>query len=215
MSHHESAAKGPDGRMVDRMLFFSDAVFAIVLTLLVLELRPPEGHGHADTELWSALGEMFRHFAAFFISFTLVGGWWLVHMRVTRTLRAFDWPAAVCNLLLLLFIALTPFAAALFGQNIASLAALQIYWTLNAAVAFAMTLLFVVIARGGGRLIGGIGAREWWFRFIQSLAPALAFVFGAWAASRGFADLSRFCWVVIFPTMVIARLVRGKPPQQA
>lgn len=215
MSHHESAAKGPDGRMVDRMLFFSDAVFAIVLTLLVLELRPPDGHGHSDAELWSALAGMFRHFAAFFISFLLVGGWWLIHMRVTRTLRAFDWPTALCNLLFLLFIALMPFAAALFGQNIASLAALQVYWTLNAAVAFSMLLLFLVMTRGGGRLIGGISVREWWFRFLQSLAPALAFVFGAWAASRGEAELSRFCWVVIFPTMIIARFVRGKPPLPA
>ncbi len=39
--HHGSSARGPDGRMVDRMLFFSDVVFAIVLTIMVLELHAP------------------------------------------------------------------------------------------------------------------------------------------------------------------------------
>src|SRR6185436_6666827 len=110
-------ARGPDARMADRMLFFTDAVFAIVLTIMVLELRPPllqrEGVQNAgDGALWPALGGMIHEVAAFLISFILVGAWWMIHMRATRRLIAFDWPTAICNMLFLLAIAVMPFACA-------------------------------------------------------------------------------------------------------
>ena len=169
MSQQETAARSHDARMADRMVFFSDAVFAIVLTLLVLELRPPELHG--EDELWAALGGLSRHFAAFAITFGLVALWWLIHMRVTRRLAIFDWPTAICNLLFLFFICLTPFASALYGENFTSMATLELYWGVNLGASLSMTLLFFVMNRGGGRLVGGVGWREWTFRLIQSLAP--------------------------------------------
>ncbi len=212
MSHHESAAKGPEGRMVDRMLFFSDAVFAIVLTIMVLELRAPNLSGavgpHGEAVLWNALGEMIEEFAAFIISFLLVGGWWLIHMRATQRLRVFDWPTAVANLFFLFTISLVPFGASVFGADIAGVASIQVYWSINAANSAAMTLLFVVSARGKGRLVGGLEPGEWTFRFIQSIAPGIAFVAGVWLAAVGRVDLSRFCWVLILPAMAMARLAR-------
>src|SRR5262245_11651261 len=103
MSHHESAAEGKDSRMVDRMLFFSDAVFAIVLTLLALELRPPE-----HTSVLEGLREMRFQFFGFVVSFMLGGVNWIVHMRNARLLRQFDWPAAWTNLLHLFAVTLLP-----------------------------------------------------------------------------------------------------------
>jgi uncharacterized membrane protein len=74
MSHHESVAAGSQARLVDRMVFFSDAVFAIVLTLLVLELRPP--HVAPGGDLWPALWIIRHAFVSFALSFGLVAIFW-------------------------------------------------------------------------------------------------------------------------------------------
>ena len=214
--HHESAAKGPDGRMVDRMLFFSDAVFAIVLTIMVLELRAPlmEANGVTQSRsadaLWAALAGMGRTFFAYLLSFAIVGLWWSIHMRLTRALHRFDWPTAICNFLLILTITLIPFAASLLGENIVNPAAWTVYWGVNTAASFALTAMMVVTSRDGGRLIGGMAARERAGRIIQSVGPGIGFAVGAYLAFVGSLDVSRWCWLVMLPFMILARLVRGK-----
>lgn len=198
--------------MVDRMLFFSDAVFAIVLTLLAIELHAPEAH--TDQELIAGLAAMAPQFMAFAISFALIGLWWTVHMRMTRRLVEFDWPTAIVNLLALGCITLLPFASAVFGERPGSMAALRIYWLTSAAAAFSMTLLFLVMTRGGGRLVGGIGAREWWSRFLLSAAPTTAFAAGVYLTFTDQVWLARFAWTFMFPLMLLAALINrvGRRP---
>lgn len=209
MSHHETGVRGHEARMADRMIFFSDAVFAIVLTLLVLELRPPELDG--DGDLLSALAALSGHFEAFAITFGLVALWWLIHMRATRRLAVFDWPVAICNLLFLFFICLMPFASALYGEHFTSLTTLELYWSVNLGASISMILLYLVMFRGGGRLIGGVSGREFAGRLVQALAPAVAFSFGIWAAEAGYVWGSRFCWALIFPVTMLSRLVWSPP----
>ena len=214
--HHESSAKGPDGRMVDRMLFFSDAIFAIVLTIMVLELHAPlmgaEGSLKAQSApaLWAALGGMARTFFAYFLSFAIVGFWWTIHMRVTRSLHRFDWPTASANLLFILTVTLIPFAASVLGENIANPAAWSVYWGVNAAASIALTGMMVVSTRKGGELVGGMTRRQRIGRVIQSIGPGVGFIAGAYLAYAGYIELSRWCWVIIPPTMTLARLVGGK-----
>lgn len=215
-THHESSAKGADGRLVDRMLFFSDAVFAIVLTIMVLELHAPllEAKGAVQAQsaaaLWDALGDMWRTIFAYFLSFGIVGMWWAFHMRVTRALHHFDWPAAIANLTFILSVTLIPFAASVLGENILNPAAWSLYWGVNAAAAFTLTAMMAVVTRGGGRLIGGITGRQRAGRLVQSAGPGVAFVLGSYMASAGYFVLSQWCWVLIFPMSVVARLVAGK-----
>ncbi len=197
---------GARDKNLDRLVFFSDAVFAIVLTLLVLELRAPEVEPGDEAGVAAALRGIGGHFAAFIFTFALVGLWWIVHLRVTRRMIAFDWPAAIVNLIFLASITLMPFASALFGANFTSAIAIEIYWLVNAAASATMTLLFVVIHRDKGRLVGGLARGEWMFRFLQSIAPGIAFLIGAWAAANGYVWLSRFCWVLMFPITLIGRL---------
>jgi len=215
MSHHESQGKGPDGRMVDRMLFFSDAVFAIVLTIMVLELHGPvldHAGSDANAAIWENLSHNSRVLFAYVVSFILVGLWWSVHMRVTRQMHQFDWPSAVLNFVFLLTVTVIPFAASILGQGIMATAAWEIYWGVNAAASFALTILMFTLSRDGGRLIGGMGGRERTARLLQSFGPGVGFAIGAWLAALGYLDLSRFCWIVIIPISLIARLIMGKRP---
>ena len=202
--------------MVDRMLFFSDAVFAIVLTIMVLELHAPVLPDHmpyaqSAAALWEGLGDSVRTLFAYFISFMLVGLWWSIHMRVTRALHQFDWPTAVLNLVFLFTVTLIPFAASVLGQGITNPAAWEIYWGVNAAASFALTVLMIVVSRGGGHLIGGMGARERLARIVQSVGPGIGFTAGAWLAATDQLMLSKFCWVAIMPIGILARLIYRAP----
>ncbi len=215
-AHHESTAKGTDGRLVDRMLFFSDAVFAIVLTIMVLELHAPlmEARGAAQAQspdaLWAVLANMWRTFFAYVLSFAIVGMWWAFHMRVTRALHHFDWPAAVSNLTFILAVTLIPFAASVLGENINNPAAWSLYWGVNAAASFTLTAMMAVVTRGGGRLIGGITGRQRAGRLLQSAGPGLAFTVGSYLACGSYAEWSPWCWVLIFPLSAVAHLVAGR-----
>ncbi|GAA5023808.1 TMEM175 family protein [Kitasatospora paranensis] len=64
-------------RATDRMIFFSDAVVAIAITLLALELPVPEGRTVA--EFGSAVGDDLDHYLAFLISFAVIGAAWGQH----------------------------------------------------------------------------------------------------------------------------------------
>ena len=211
MSHEESNARGRDGRMLDRMLFFSDAVFAIVLTIMVLDLRPPPGaSAGTDAAVWTMLAGLGRTFFAFMVSFALVGMWWFVHMRITRPMTAFDWPTAILNFAFLLTVTLVPFASSVLGQYGRTGAAWVVYWGVNAASSFTLTLMGLVVSRGGGRLLDGTtrGARIVFL--IRNSGPGLCFLIGMWLAANGQVALSRACWVLIPPIMVLAgRLQRA------
>jgi uncharacterized membrane protein len=204
MSHHESAATGSDSRMVDRMLFFSDAVFAIVLTILVLELRPPGAEVDSEHALLDGILAMGRHYASFAISFTLGGVFWLAHMRLTRSLKQFDWPTAGANLSHLFTITLLPFAAAILGEHIRSTIAFAVYSMVIILVAFSSAFTWLVATRGGGHLIGGISARRRIAGALRTGAIGIAFAVGLPFILNGMPNLGRFCWIIIIPIITFA-----------
>ncbi len=222
MSHHESNARGHDARLVDRMLFFSDAVFAIVLTIMVLELHAPILEDKGLTEaasaqaLWMAILGEGRTLFAYLISFAIVGLWWSVHMRVTRAMHYFDWPSAILNLVFMFTVTAIPFAASVLGDNITNNAAWALYWGVNSAASLTLTLLMFVVSRDGGRLIGGMGGRERAARLLQAVGPGIGFAIGVWGAANGIDMVSRFCWVIIMPISLLARFIFRQPkPHEA
>lgn len=89
----------------DRLLMLSDGVFAIAITLLVLELRPPEHWQGGVEELLSAMG---RPLFAYCAGFVLIGGYWFIHRRLFAKLRRVNAIATGLALLLLFLIALVP-----------------------------------------------------------------------------------------------------------
>jgi uncharacterized membrane protein len=195
-----------DKRMLDRMLFFTDAVFAIVMTLLVLELRPPDLE---HVGLWTALAGMTPKFIAFGMSFILSAIFWAAHLSVTRRLIHFDWLVAWANIAFLLPVTVMPFASALLGETFGGESVWQAYSWVLIAVSVLMTLFLLVASRGGGRLMGGMTPRERAFRTVRALAPGIAFGVGLWLEATGRNTLSHFCWLLIPVVMLIARLALG------
>lgn len=193
--------RSEDERLNTRMFNFSDAIFAFALTLLALDLRPPSG----DLEDWRA--ETPVRLFLFALTFSLVSVFWAGHMTMTRRLERFDWPILWLNLAFLAVIALTPFATSLLNSNLPAAESWRLYcWTMVAASAV-QTSLSVAVTRDAGRLIGGIKLRERISRILRAASPGIAFATGLVALNAGENDLARWCWLLVFPILVIARVI--------
>jgi len=97
-----------------RLEAFSDGVFAVAITLLVLNLSV-EGPGtteHPNPPLHQQLGHLWPAFAAYVVSFFMIGIIWVNHHALIRSIRAVDRTLLFLNLVLLLFVVLIPFATA-------------------------------------------------------------------------------------------------------
>jgi uncharacterized membrane protein len=98
---------------VGRLEAFSDGVFAIVITLLILDVKVPAGgEGH----LGSALAHQWPQYAAYLVSFFVVGIIWLNHHAVIRLLDRADHTLQVLNLLLLLPVSVLPWPTAVLAE---------------------------------------------------------------------------------------------------
>jgi TMEM175 potassium channel family protein len=97
-----------------RVEAFSDGVFAIAITLLILNLKVPSGHaGH----LGAALARQWPTYAAFLLSFVFIGIMWVNHHRLFNHIRRSDNGLLFLNLLLLLGITVVPFPTALLAAH--------------------------------------------------------------------------------------------------
>ncbi len=103
------------GRDLSRIVAFTDGVFAIAITLLVLQLEVPPDVSN-PSQLWSAIGRQSDDFVAFVISFAVIGRYWFLNHRFMRMIREFDTRLIALNLGYLFFIVLIPFTAQLMGE---------------------------------------------------------------------------------------------------
>ncbi|GAA4579839.1 TMEM175 family protein [Micromonospora coerulea] len=101
---------------IGRMTGFSDGVFAIVITLLVIELRVPE---HRPGELFDGLVEEASAYVAFLVSFGYIGVIWLNHHTLLRLIRGTTLGLNWLNLWLLLGVVVIPFPTAVLAAAFA------------------------------------------------------------------------------------------------
>ncbi len=99
------------------MLAFSDGVFAIAMTLLVVGIVVPVDVSPSDSvhELAKALDHLVPNFISFFIGFAVIGRYWAAHYEFVGLLARIDTRLIASNLVYLAFIAFLPFPTALLG----------------------------------------------------------------------------------------------------
>ena len=100
----------------DRLCAVADGVYAIALTLLVLDLKVPEVPGITTPQLRTDLLQQIPNFIAYVIGFLIVAFFWMNHHRIFQSVTRSDEVALLLNLVHLLFISLTPYAASLIGH---------------------------------------------------------------------------------------------------
>jgi uncharacterized membrane protein len=102
---------------IERMILFSDAVFAIAITLMAIEIKVPViEHEVTDAALLKALGHLIAKFAGFLISFFIIGLYWTVHHRMFSFVENYNGRLLWLNLFFLLSIVLMPFSSGLYGE---------------------------------------------------------------------------------------------------
>lgn len=99
----------------DRLESFSDGVFAIAITLLVLEIGVPESE---FDDLWKGIADQWPSYLAYVTSFLTIGGLWLAHHGILRRLAGADGVVMRLNLLLLMLVSFLPFPTKLVAEAI-------------------------------------------------------------------------------------------------
>ena len=106
-----------DEKGLERIVFFSDAVFAIAITLLALEIRLPDIVGSGNAELLKELLSIWPKYLSFIVSFLVIGNFWLIHHRQFRYIERYDTRLIFINLFVLMAIAFIPFPTVIISEN--------------------------------------------------------------------------------------------------
>jgi uncharacterized membrane protein len=194
----------------DRVLTFSDAIFAIAITLLTLNLQVPPGLHGAD--FTSALHQVLPAFGAYVLSFVILGQLWLAHHRIFGVIARVDYTVLVRNLVFLGLIAIMPFPVRLLSDYTRRPLAVAIY-----AVAFitAMQLqrrIWLDVTRPEHRELLREPVSEQVRAGFSRVLLGLLVVFGAAVPVGMFAPrYATLAWMVIIPLRLVAARLTNWP----
>jgi len=156
--HHDFGGLAPraaDVLPLDRFNAFTDGVFAIAITILVLELTVPA----VDVRLLPALAEDWHEFLGYLISFVFIGGIWVSHAGLTKLMRQADALAYGIDLLMLLFVSVLPFSTNLMVTHLSGpdvTAAVVIYGVNVLLASLSLSLLMFYIASERSLVADGV-----------------------------------------------------------
>jgi uncharacterized membrane protein len=191
---------------LERAVFFSDAVFAIVITLLVLPLTVDSRLPTSGSDLAGQLSVFGPRLLTFLISFLVIGRFWMAHHRMFGLLRRHDQVLLMLNLLILLTVSFLLFPTAILGAQQRATAQPVVFYAASmtlTSLMFTVTWLYAVRAGLVAEAVTGEKVNAFTIRtvvttsvFVLSIAAAML---SLWAAIA--------CWVVLTP--VARSLVSG------
>jgi uncharacterized membrane protein len=191
----------------NRLEAFSDGVLAIIITIMVLELKVPHG---ADL---AALGPVLPVFASYVLSFIYVGIYWNNHHHLFHSTKHVSAGILWANLHLLFWLSLFPFSTAWMGENHAAPVPTAVYGgvLLMAAIAYYLLQCAIIAREGRHSLLAAALGRDWKGKLSPAVYVAaipLAFV-SPWIAS-GLYALVALWWLV--PDRRIERALEKSNP---
>lgn len=200
-----------DGGEVDlgRLLALSDGVFAIAMTLLVLDIKiPDEVHGD---EFLRALAELRPAIAGYLISYLVIAVLWLTHHRLFRRLRVRHSRLMMLNVLLLGLVALLPFPSSLLAKHGDEPLSYELY-AANVCAVFVVQVVIIAVAQRNGDIapMAGRFPRLGWY--FQPMAATFVFVVWAVVAVSGHPGQANYAWWLLVPLILgIRQLNKSKP----
>jgi uncharacterized membrane protein len=199
---------GRDSVEFARTVAFTDGLFAIAMTLLVVSLAVPT---LSDTDsvgqLADKLGDDSATFISFAISFAVIGRYWLAHHTYFSALARLDRQLIALNLVYLAFIAFLPFPTALLGEYFENPLSITIY-AVNVAIVSGMEVVLFSWAQNHDLLERKLPREVYRYGAAMSLAPVFFFLLSIPVAFIS-TTLAACCWFLGLPFAAIAE--RWKP----
>ena len=180
---------------LERLIFFTDAIFAIAITLLVLDLQLPESLPGGN--VWAALGSIQSDLIGFVVSFLVIGIYWVAHHRHFRYIKAYDGRLIWLNLFFLMSIVFMPFSTRVISSHGDQPSAVQLY-ALNVSVTgFLFTLSWVYAAESHRLVDPALPVKFVQYFTLRALIPSLIFLASMLLTFTGVEYLTQFSWVSI------------------
>ena len=187
----------------NRIEAFSDGVLAIIITIMVLELKVPHGN------TMQSLAPLFPVFLSYVLSFVYLGIYWSNHHHMLHTTHEVTGPILWANLHLLFWLSLIPFATGWMGENHFAAAPVAVYgWVLlMAAIAYYVLQVLIIASQGPDSLLKRAIGGDWKGKS-SPLLYLLAIVFAFWSRwlAMGIYVLVALMWLV--PDRRIERVLR-------
>jgi uncharacterized membrane protein len=199
---------GPRPSQFERMVFFSDAVFAISITLLAIDLRLPETAARVTgSALDRALIDLAPKVFSYAMSFAVIGLYWLAHWRRFAVVRSTNERLTTINLVLLGFIGLIPFPTSLLGDHGDLPSVVILYALVMAGAGIAGTWSWLYANRAG---LAPHGRSVRWVRAVAMRGLIIPAVFlGSLPLLLVGTALVNLAWLLVFPAQAwVLRLMR-------
>jgi uncharacterized membrane protein len=198
-----------------RIVAFSDGVFAVAITLLVLTIDPPVVRDDlSESELVDRLTGLLPQIEVYFLAFAVVGLFWIGHHRFFRDLRAFDRGLMILNLGYLSLVAFLPLPVAVFGDHAGRKGAVIFFALSMGAIGLADAAMTVYAARR--RLLGPSAyARRRQLVLLNLIAPSV--FFASIPVALVDATLAPWLWLAIVALSIVGNRVAadGRDPESA
>ncbi len=195
-----------EGSNTERLVFFSDAVFAIAMTLLVIDLRvPADDSGTA----WEVLVSEWPGFFAYALSFTIIALNWMSHHRKFRVITSHDGRLMALDLVLLFFVAFVPFPTSLLSAYAPDPVAVALYaFTVGLLSALQYVLWRYAYTHGlvnpevDPTLYRYVRTSQWATPAVFWLSIPIAFLVSG--------EIAMYSWFLLFPVNVALGLFRSR-----
>ena len=191
-----------------RTVAFTDGLFAIAMTLLVVSLAVPTlSDSDSVGQLADKLSDDSATFVSFAISFAVIGRYWLAHHTYFSALKQLDRGLIALNLVYLAFIAFLPFPTALLGEYFENPLSITIY-AANVAIVSAMEVVLFSYAQNHDLLERKLPRDVYRYGVAMSLAPVFFFLLSIPVAFVS-TTVAACCWFLGIPFAAVAE--RWKP----
>ena len=192
---------------LERVIFFSDAVFAIVITLLVLpltaEIEIPEGGQDLASHVWA----QWPRVLSFLVSFLVIGQFWIAHHHMFEYVRRYDQGLLWLNLVSLLTVSFMPFPTALIGARLETEAVFPVVFYAASMTVSSLALTASWVYAVHRRLVSpSVPAAEVRAFTGRAVATSAVFLLSVGAAFLGLPVAVLF-WLVLLP---LARLLLAR-----
>jgi len=201
---------------LERLILFSDAVFAIAITLLIIEIKVP--HLQHDSGEHVSLGQWFIQsipkFVGFVLSFSMIGIYWNIHHRMFGYVKDYDQKLIWLNIFFLMWIVLMPFSSALYSENFGSNACFIVYCINLIMLGVSVMLLWKYIGSPKRNLSMGLENPNFRkYLIMRSLVVNLSFLIGIILClfdNTVTAWMARYCFILIWPGLMLVKRLNNK-----